>query len=208
MEIQQSYNLWAGQYDTNQNKTRDLEATAIREVLGGLRFEHGLEIGCGTGKNTLWLVGNTKRITAIDLSEEMLTRAKQKVKTNKVRFIQADINNAWDFADGVYDLISFSLVLEHIEHLEPIFQKVAKVLQPGGYLYLGELHPYRQYGGTKARFETDEGQHIVRCYTHHLADFTQAALNNSLGIITISEYFDEDDRKNPPRIMAMLFRKN
>jgi ubiquinone/menaquinone biosynthesis C-methylase UbiE len=208
MDIQQSYNLWAGQYDTNHNKTRDLEAVAIREMLEGFSFDHCLEIGCGTGKNTQWLATKAKQITAIDLSEEMLARARKKVKSGKVTFIQADINADWNFVKGLYDLVSFSLVLEHIEHLGPIFEKAARVLQPGGCLYLGELHPFRQYGGTKARFDTAEGQHIVRCYNHHLSDFTQAAISNTMRIVYINEYFDEVDRNNPPRIITMLFKKN
>jgi hypothetical protein len=48
MTIQESYNLWALQYDTNVNKTRDLEAIALRETLRLIPFNNCLEIGCGT----------------------------------------------------------------------------------------------------------------------------------------------------------------
>lgn len=53
MNVQQAYNIWADQYDTNQNKTRDLEGIALREILQDIHFENCLEIGCGTGKNTI-----------------------------------------------------------------------------------------------------------------------------------------------------------
>jgi hypothetical protein len=33
MNTQQAYDIWSEIYDTNINKTRDLEAIAIREVL-------------------------------------------------------------------------------------------------------------------------------------------------------------------------------
>lgn len=52
-DVQQAYNSWAQQYDSNENKTRDLEARSLRETLAPLTFEHCLEIGCGTGKNTV-----------------------------------------------------------------------------------------------------------------------------------------------------------
>ena len=52
MSVEQAYNNWAEQYDSNENKTRDLEAKALREVLADMIFENCLEIGCGTGKNT------------------------------------------------------------------------------------------------------------------------------------------------------------
>ena len=33
MDTKQAYNVWASQYDTNENKTRDLEQHALRENL-------------------------------------------------------------------------------------------------------------------------------------------------------------------------------
>ena len=61
MDVEKAYNLWADQYDTNHNKTRDLEAISLRETLADLKFDNCLEIGCGTGKipNTCVLNLNT-----------------------------------------------------------------------------------------------------------------------------------------------------
>jgi ubiquinone/menaquinone biosynthesis C-methylase UbiE len=208
MNVQQAYNAWASQYDTNQNKTRDLEAKALRETLHGINVDRCLEIGCGTGKNTGWLVDRARHITAVDLSEEMLTRAKAKVKTDRVTFWQADITTEWVFAEGLYNLVVFSLVLEHIEHLEPVFKKAARVLQSGGNLYIGELHPFKQYSGSKARFETEAGTHIVSCFNHNVSDFIQAGRSHGFTVSNLDEYFDDNDRTSIPRILAIIFRKN
>jgi trans-aconitate methyltransferase len=59
MDVRKVYNNWAGQYDSDFNKTRDLEAFALKETLNSLIFETCLEIGCGTGKNTEWLLKKT-----------------------------------------------------------------------------------------------------------------------------------------------------
>ena len=72
MEVKKAYNVWAEQYDTNENKTRDLEAISLRTTLADFSFNTCLEIGCGTGKNTEWLLTKASHITAIDLSDEML----------------------------------------------------------------------------------------------------------------------------------------
>jgi ubiquinone/menaquinone biosynthesis C-methylase UbiE len=87
MDTKQGYNIWAAQYDTNQNKTRDLEGCALRNCLENIAFKTCLEIGCGTGKNTQWLAQRADYVTAIDLSEEMLARAREKIKSNKIEFI-------------------------------------------------------------------------------------------------------------------------
>lgn len=206
-DVQQAYNSWAMQYDTNENKTRDLEARSLRETLAPLSFTHCLEIGCGTGKNTVWLLEKATTVTAIDLSEEMLAKAKEKISAAHVQFVQADITQPWTFAAKQYDLVGFSLVLEHIELLSPILKKVADVLTTGGYLYISELHPFKQYNGSKARFETEAGTQVVTCFNHHISDFMDAATANGLELLTLKEYFDEDDRNNLPRLLTLLFQK-
>lgn len=207
MDTKKAYNIWSEQYDTNTNKTRDLEAAALREVLENRYFDNCLEIGCGTGKNTRLLLTKAKQITAVDLSEEMLERAKEKLLSDKVQFIVADINKEWTFTNEKFDLVTFSLVLEHIENLENIFEKVAEVIKPGGYVYVGELHPFKQYTGSKARFETEEGIQVVKCYNHNISDFIIAAKKYGLHILDINEYFDDDDRTGIPRILTILFHK-
>ena len=207
MNVREAYNNWAGQYDTNNNKTRDLEAIALRENLQPINFNTCLEIGCGTGKNTEWLITKANEIVAIDLSEEMLAKAKEKISSKKVTFVRADMNKPWGFATKQFDLISFSLVLEHIEDLNNIFKQAAGVIVPGGHMYIGELHPFKQYAGTKARFDTANGQQIVTCFDHHISDFTQPAKEYGFDIISINEYFDDNDRNTIPRILTILLKK-
>ena len=136
----------------------------------------------------------------------MLAKAKEKINSDKVNFIQADILQDWDFANTKYDLVTFSLVLEHIEKPEPVFEKVSKLIMAGGHVYIGELHPFKQYTGSKARFITDEGEQVVSCFNHHISDFTQAAKKYGFTIVYINEYFDEGDRNTIPRILSILLK--
>lgn len=207
MNTREAYNIWSEQYDTNENKTRDLEAFALRGTLSNISFDNCLEIGCGTGKNTQWLVTKAKHVAAIDLSEEMLAKAKAKVVENNVDFIQADITNDWSFINSSFDLVTFSLVLEHIENIENIFKKAEKFLKPGGRVYVGELHPFKQYNGTKARFETKEGLHIVQCYDHHVSDFVHAGKQSGLILEDLNEYFDDEEKSSLPRILTLVMKK-
>ena len=208
MDTRQAYNTWASQYDTNNNKTRDLEAQALRASLAYIPFENVLEIGCGTGKNTAWFIEKAKHVTAIDFSEEMLAKAKEKIKSDLVQFKKADITNAWTFSNGLYDLVSFSLVLEHIENLDFIFNETFKTLKPGGYVYIGELHPFKQYSGTKARFDTEDGQQVLECFNHHISDFIHAAKNHGFKLLDIEEYFDDNHRNEIPRILVIILKKD
>ena len=207
MDIANAYNSWSSQYDTNDNKTRDLEALSLQKILVGKSFKHCLEIGCGTGKNTTWLLTICDQITAIDLSKGMLEIAKNKIQSDKVNFIEVDITKDWTFAKHTYDLVTFSLMLEHIEDLNAVFQKLAKVSHTGTCVYIGELHPFKQYAGSKARFETESGTHVVTCFNHHVTDFIQAANNSGFQLLQLDEQFDDADRSQIPRILNLLFEK-
>src|SRR5688572_24671179 len=112
MHTREAYNNWSDSYDAVVNKTRDLEAAAIRAVLKNVHVPAILEIGCGTGKNTGWLAEHGDHITAVDFSKQMLDVAKQKIKAGHIYFREADITKPW-VLDQV-NLITCSLVLEHI----------------------------------------------------------------------------------------------
>lgn len=207
MNTREAYDHWSAKYDTNRNRTRDLEAVALREVLADVPFQRVLEIGCGTGKNTEWLAERCTHITAVDLSAGMLDVARAKVTAPHVSFRQADILQPWTFAEGPYDLVTFSLVLEHIEHLGPIMRKAADVLSPDGRVYIGELHPFKQYSGSKARFETELGTQEVTCFDHHLSDFVRAAKDAGLNVEDVREFFDADGPAALPRVLVLVLRK-
>jgi len=208
MNTNEAYDIWSNQYDSNRNKTRDLEAESIKKILANIQFENCLEIGCGTGKNTLWLTTKAKQITAVDLSAKMLAKAKEKITFNAVEFVHEDITKKWTFANRIYDLVTFSLVLEHIKNLDHIFSEASESLAKEGYLYVGELHPFKQYQGSKASFETETGIQVIECFTHNISDFAQSAKSNNLNLIDINEYFDDDDQTGIPRILTLLFKKN
>jgi predicted TPR repeat methyltransferase len=207
MDTRALYNQWSSTYDDVENKTRDLEQLAGQEVLSAIEFENVLELGCGTGKNTVWLSKKAKHYQAVDLSEEMMAKAKEKIGADPIHFQQADITKPWNFVLDKPDLITCSLILEHINDLAFIFQQAADVIQEGGYFYICELHPFKQYAGSKARFETAEGLQVLECFVHHVSDYFEAAVQNNFTCIQLKEWFDEDDRNTPPRLILFLFRK-
>jgi len=208
MNIKEAYQEWSHQYDTNENKTRDLEAIALRSVLSKLDLNKVLEFGCGTGKNTVWFEQNAKEILSADFSEAMISKAAEKVKSSKVEFVIADINEPWNFTKEKFDLVSFSLILEHIDNIDEIFNKSNTILQSGGYMYIGEFHPFKQYAGSKARYSTSEGEQLVTCYTHNVSDFIHAANKYGFSLIDLEEWFDNNDRTQIPRILTLVFKKN
>ena len=206
MNVQQAYNAWSETYDTVENKTRDLEARALRESVAGSDLEI-LEIGCGTGKNTEYLKNLARKLTAVDFSEEMLAIACTKILADNVEFRRLDLRENWNFPDDSFDLITCSLALEHIEKIDFVFAEANRVLRRGGRFYFGELHPFKQYQGSKARFETGAGVFELECFVHHVSEFFVAARNNNFAVTELREWFDDDDQSQIPRLLTMIVEK-
>ncbi|RYH15230.1 class I SAM-dependent methyltransferase [archaeon] len=231
ISVSDAYNQWSTVYDTNANLTRDLEGLILRRTLSN-KLTSGetpfriLEIGCGTGKNTEFYASlvNVSHIVAVDLSENMLEHAKKKIHTDKVSFRQADILQNWNLflreSEEPFDVISFSLVLEHIDDLDRIFTLCRQYLRPHGLVYVGELHPFKQYMGCKARFydEKDDTTKVLTCFTHHISEFVSTAQGAGLGLMHLSEHFDDECGEGAgrvgrnvdrgiPRILCLLFEK-
>jgi ubiquinone/menaquinone biosynthesis C-methylase UbiE len=180
----------------------------MKETLTDQHFASILEIGCGTGKNTLFLAQAGTTVHALDFSEGMIEKAKEKVKAGNVRFSMADLIQTWPCEDEAYDLIVCSLVLEHIEDLAFIFAEAFRVLSEGGKFLLNELHPFKQYEGKKARFDRDEEVIEVDAFVHHLSDFVHAASGNGFTLLELNEWWHEKDSPSkPPRLISFLFEK-
>ncbi len=136
----------------------------------------------------------------------MLAKAREKITANNVEFREFDLREHWEFPENQFDLITCSLALEHIENIDYVFGEANRVLRTGGLFYVGELHPFKQYQASKARFETDSGVFELECFVNHVSDFFAAAKNNNYELVDLKEWFDEADKTTLPRLLSMIFK--
>ncbi len=207
MDIQNAYNEWSETYDADENLTRDLDREITRNVWRDSRFDSILEIGCGTGKNTAFLAQIGTSVRAVDFSQGMIEKAKEKVQAENVRFSMMNITQPWEFKDQSFDLIVCNLVLEHIRDLSFVFSEAARTLRPVGKFFIDELHPFRQYDGKKARFYRKDEKIEVDAFIHNISDFWNTATSNGLTLVTLNEYWHEADQNKLPRIISLLFER-
>lgn len=208
MSIEKAYNIWADQYDTNANKTRDLDTKSTIETLSKFDFSTVIELGCGTGKNTSFLLKKADQVIGLDFSQEMLNKAKAKIKDERVEFQKADLTTEWKIENNYADLITCSLVLEHIENLDFVFNQARNKLKNGGLFFISELHPFKQYSGSKARFETTDGTQELETYVHHVSEYLEVAKANGFEWLDLKEWFDEDNKNGIPRLIGITLRKS
>lgn len=96
-----------------------------------------LEVGCGTGYFTKELQKTGANILAIDISPDLLERARQEVSNANVTF---KIENAYELSslsDNSFDTIVGSSVLHHLD-IKKALRQLYRVLKPGGSMYFTE----------------------------------------------------------------------
>jgi ubiquinone/menaquinone biosynthesis C-methylase UbiE len=208
VQTKHAYNEWASTYDSDRNRTRDLDQVVTREILGGLRLKSILEIGCGTGKNTALFAQIGEQVQALDFSEEMIAQARAKSSAANVAFTVADITQRWPVDGASIDLISCNLVLEHIADLNHVFAQAARVLAHSGRFFISELHPFRQYQGTVATFTREDESIKIPAFVHQISGFLDAATANGLALVQLNEWWHSEDEGKPPRLVTFMFAKS
>ena len=99
-----------------------------------------MDFGCGTGLVSMFLWEKIKSITAVDTSEGMLTKLREKIEKERVTNItpvQADLTKAR--LNGTYDLIFSSMAFHHIQNTQALLKTMYTMLNPGGMAAIADL---------------------------------------------------------------------
>ena len=106
------------------------------------RRETALEIGCGTGDFARALARRFDRVVAIDLSAQMVRRARERsAAVGNIEFQQADVCTH-DLPPAAFDCIASIATLHHLS-LEIVLKKLDAALRPGGVLLVLDLYEPR-----------------------------------------------------------------
>ncbi|PYI82983.1 MAG: class I SAM-dependent methyltransferase [Verrucomicrobia bacterium] len=136
--------------ETGQSATIDapltMELIVRAAAITNPQARHVLDIGCGAGNYALKLLQHLPGLdaTLVDLSEPMLQRAKQRVRTvttGRVSFVQGDIREL-ELGCKQFDIVLAAAVFHHLREeaeWQSVFAKVYAALKPGGSLWVADL---------------------------------------------------------------------
>ena len=98
-----------------------------------------LDLCCGSGQTTQFLVQRSRHVTGLDASPRSIQRAQQNVP--QANYVEA-FAEAMPLPDAEFDLVHTSAALHEMKpaQLEQILQQVHRVLKPGGYFTLVDFH--------------------------------------------------------------------
>jgi SAM-dependent methyltransferase len=159
-----------------------------------------LDIGCGIGRMDRHVAGRVGRLTGLDVSKEMVSRARERLsELSNVEFIEGDGYSLDKVPSASIDLVFSHIVFQHIPRKVTLgyFTEVFRVLAPGGSFVFqvpeeGDGTPadppdedtfeMRFYDETRVAQDLErEGFEFVGCVRHPVkspaADFNQLRLH-------------------------------
>ena len=134
--VRDAYRRWAGVYDTVFGGVSSFgrkRAVAAVNRLPGTRV---LEVGVGTGL-ALPLYRGDRRVVGVDLSREMLEKARERVAAEGLTHVEglAEMDaEHMAFRDGAFDIAVAMFTASVVPDARRLFAEMARVVRPGGTL--------------------------------------------------------------------------
>lgn len=110
----------------------------IRRLSAGRRFHRLVDLGCGTGKQSVMLAPLADEVVAVDISASSLKQAEARCAESgfrNVRFLQESIVSLPLETGSVDGIFSYGDVISHVhDAYGQVFRESARILSPGGFL--------------------------------------------------------------------------
>jgi phosphatidylethanolamine/phosphatidyl-N-methylethanolamine N-methyltransferase len=132
--ILDAYRRWAGVYDTVFGGVSSRGRLKAVNQINRLPGRDVLEVGVGTGLALPHYTAD-KRITGIDLSVEMLRKARERTRRDGLAHVQALLEmdaEATTFADASFDIAVAMFVASVVPNPKALLQEMRRLVRPGG----------------------------------------------------------------------------
>ena len=151
-QVKRAYKFYAPAYDFIFDWIFNPGREAAIQLLGIRRGQQVLEVGIGTGLN-LPLYPSDCRIAGIDLSEEMLKKAQEKVLELSLDNVTLKAMDAtvMDFGDDEFDSAVATYTISAVPDPVGVLREMRRVVKPGGNIVL--LNHFRSQGPLAGRVE-------------------------------------------------------
>ena len=129
------YDALSRNYDELYGEEQNKKHAKLLELLGNREFKIIVDVGCGTGKLLGLISPRSQFGLGIDLSVQMLTRAKQRITANGVQLVRADASHL-PLQDHIADGVLSVSMTESGPILEKHFNELSRIATKDGTLVM------------------------------------------------------------------------
>jgi len=212
------------------NKKINVEFPEMLNLLGNIKGKKLLDLGCGFGDYVKVYSDKGALVTGIDNSRKEIEYA-QKRNIQNSKFIGHDISDKFPFKDSSFDIITSSLVFDHLKDLNYLFKECNRVLKSKGVMVFSIINPifdqekplvgkikilgkkivFGNYFERRKIVRKWGGSLTMEHYHKLLEDYFAAFLENDFELLRFKEPQLKADRywhcKNPVFLVFKLKRK-
>ena len=174
LEPEEGYARYATTYDKQEKYWDSFEKNNLKPYIQDAKGKKVLDAGAGTGRLSVRLLDAGAKVTALDISPEML--AILKTKNSDIETVEGDLENM-PLSDDTFDMVFSSLALVHLKKIEPFLDECYRVLKDDGKLILVNVH-YRK----PLVLQDEKGRYTIKCYNHFPRHVREAAEELAFGI--------------------------
>ncbi|MBN2307212.1 class I SAM-dependent methyltransferase [Candidatus Peregrinibacteria bacterium] len=174
LDPKQGFARYAHTYDELEKYWDSFEQNKLDPYILESSGKEVLDAGAGTGRVTLRLYEAGAKVTALDISSEMLALLHR--KNSEIEVVEGDME-AMPFEDERFDMVFSSLAMVHLKKVDTFLDECYRIVKDGGKVVLVNIH-YRK----PMVLKDNQGKYTIQCYNHFPRHLRETAESLAFGV--------------------------
>ena len=176
----------------------DCRKDTLSEVKGEI-----IEIGFGTGMNLPYYPEHVRRITGVDVNNNMLSMAEKRLKSSAIKVDYHTLNaESLPFSDHTFDTVVSTFTLCSIKDIHRALSEIVRVLKPNGRFCFAEHGLSPDYRIQKWQHRLNPINKALSCGCNLNRNIKELVEFCNLKILTIDQFYLE----KAPKIFGCMYK--
>jgi arsenite methyltransferase len=163
-----------------------------------------LDLGCGSGNQVLNLceiTGKNGFIYGLDITPEMIGKARTKNNKSNVKFVLGDIHKL-PFKNDFFDEVLSNCVINHSLDKKKVYSEIFRVLKKGGHFLVSDVMAVEKLPPEVV----DNPQNVADCWGGAILKKDYLEIIESIGFVNVKELSSRQYLKNDFLLESIIIK--